>query len=115
MRPIAHWMRSTLWIVLVTCLAFGLAQPVHAQDAITVLADEHEHVFKESMSFRLRAESASEINSVKLFYRTTGQTSANRVEIELEPGTTVKVEHEVDMADEENYLPYFLTHSMVLQ
>jgi hypothetical protein len=98
-------MRSVLWIVLVMCLAFGLARPVHAQDAITVLTDEHEHVFKVSMTFRLRAESASAISAVRLFYRTTGQTSANRVEPEFESGTTVDVEHEVDMADEENYLP----------
>ena len=105
MRPISHWMRNVLWIVLVTCLAFGLGRPVHAQEAITVLADEHEHVFKESMTFRLRAESASAINAVRLFYRTTGQTSANRVDPEFEPGTTVDVEHEVDMADQENYLP----------
>lgn len=105
MRSISHWMRSLLWTVLVVCLAFGLGRPVHAQDAIRVLADEHEHVFKESMTFRLRAESASEISSVKLFYRTTGQTSANRVEPEFESGTSVDVEHEVDIADEENYLP----------
>ena len=105
MRSISHWMRSLLWSVLVMCLAFGLGRPVHAQDAIRVLADEHEHVFKESMTFRLRAESASAISAVRLFYRTTGQTSANRVEPEFEPGTTVDVEHEVDMADEENYLP----------
>ena len=105
MRSISHWMRSLLWSVLVMCLAFGLGRPVHAQDAIRVLADEHEHVFKVSMTFRLRAESASAISAVRLFYRTTGQTSANRVEPEFEPGTTVDVEHEVDMADEENYLP----------
>jgi hypothetical protein len=98
-------MRNVLWIGLALCLAFSLGRPVYAQGAITVLADEHEHVFKESMTFHLRAESGSAIEGVRLFYRTAGQTSANRVELEFEPGTTVDVEHVVDMADQANYLP----------
>ncbi len=105
MRRISHWVSSTFWIALVVCAAVGLARPVYAQDAIQVLADEHEHVFKGVMTFRLRAESASTISAVRLFYRNTGQTSANRAEPAFEPGTTVEVTHEVDMADEENYLP----------
>ena len=105
MRPVSHWMRNVLWIGLALCLAFSLGRPVYAQGAITVLADEHEHVFKESMTFHLRAESGSAIEGVRLFYRTAGQASANRVELEFEPGTTVDVEHVVDMADQENYLP----------
>jgi hypothetical protein len=105
MRPVSHWIRNLLWLGLALCLAFGLGRPVYAQGAITVLADEHEHVFKESMTFHLRAESASTISGVRLFYRTAGQTSSNRVELEFEPGTAVDVEHVVDMADQENYLP----------
>jgi hypothetical protein len=92
-------------MMLVVFLAAGLDRPVYAQGAIQVVADEHEHVFKGPMVFRLRAESTSEINGVRLFYRTTGQTSANRAEPEFEPGTTVEVAHTVDMGDEENYLP----------
>jgi len=105
MRRMSHPMSSLFWIVLVVCLVIGMDRPVHAQDAIKVLLDEHDHVFKGPMTFRLRAESASQINSVRLFYRTMEQTSANRAEPAFDPGTTVEVEHEVDMADEENYLP----------
>lgn len=105
MRRVSHWVSNGFWIVLVIVFAVGLERPLHAQAAIQVLADEHEHVFKGPMTFRLRAEGTSEISGVRLFYRTTGQTSANRAEPAFEPGTTVEVEHKVDMSEPENYLP----------
>ena len=105
MRQISRWVSTIFWIALVVFVAIGLDRPVYAQAPIQVLADEHEHVFKGPMTFRLHAQSAAEINAVRLFYRTTGQTSAHRAEPAFEPGTTIKVEHVVDTAAPENYLP----------
>jgi hypothetical protein len=86
-------------------LLLGTTWPLYAQQAITVVLDEHEHVFQESMTFRLSAESAVEITSAKLFYRVTGQTSSNKTELEFEPATSVELVHVEDMADESNYRP----------
>ena len=90
-------------IVIVLVAAFSL--PAFAQDAITVTKDEHTHVFAESMTFSLAATSSSPIDSVKLFYRVSGQTSANKVELDFDASTLVDVEYTEDMADEENYQP----------
>jgi hypothetical protein len=93
-----------LWtIALFTLLA--MVWPVYAQEAITILSDEHEYVFKESMTFALSAKSATKITSVKLFYRVSGQTASHRAELEFEPATAVELEHVEDMADESNYQP----------
>jgi peptidase MA superfamily protein len=89
---IASWMLS--WVY-----------PIYAQEAVTVIADEHEHVFRESLTFRLKAQSAAKITAVKLFYRVTGQTSANKAELAFDPATAVELEHVEDMSDESNYQP----------
>lgn len=79
--------------------------PVSAQEAITLIADSHEHVFKESMTYKLEVSSSSDIDSIKLFYRVSGQTSAHKVDLEFTPGKTVSAEHTIDMADPRNYFP----------
>lgn len=98
---IGMWLRAA-------CLALWLLSwvyPIHAQEAVTVIADEHEHVFRESLTFRLKAQSSAKIASVKLFYRVTGQTSANKTELAFDPATSVELEHVEDMSDESNYQP----------
>ena len=96
-------------LVLALFFFLGLAWPIHAQGAITVVSDEHEHIFQESMTFRLSAKSTSNITSAKLFYRITGQTATNKVEIDFTPTDTVDLEHVEDMADASNYQPPMVT------
>ena len=105
------WMqvRVCAWTAIVVLFVLGLALPARAQGPITVVQDEHEHVFRESMTFRLSARSDAKITSIRLFYRVSGQTSANRVELSFDPATSVQVEHVEDMADEENYRPPMIT------
>lgn len=108
---------SMLWTIGIVLLLLGIALPIYAQDAIKVSAAEHEHTFKESMTFRLSAESEAKISSARLFYRVSGQTSANKAELEFEPGKSVELEHVEDMSDEENYQPPMIgiTYWWVLQ
>ena len=49
----------THWMATILCLLLVAAWPVRAQEAIEVLTNEHEHVFRESMTFRLHAKAAS--------------------------------------------------------
>ncbi len=97
--------RTIKFIPLLVAIVLLAAGTAHAQEAITVTANNHEHVFRQSMTFRLEATSSAKIDSVKLFYRVSGQTSANKVDLEFDPAKTVSVEHTEDMADEKNYQP----------
>ncbi|MBN1582494.1 MAG: hypothetical protein JXA89_17430 [Anaerolineae bacterium] len=92
-------------LALAIALALIIPWPTHAQSAVQVTESKHEHIFGESITFSVAATSGSEIDSIKLFYRVSGQSSANKVELDFEPGTTVSAEHIEDMADESNYQP----------
>lgn len=98
-------MKTKIILLALLFALFVCAWPASAQEAIKVVEDMHEHVFKESMTFKLEVSSSSEIDSIKLFYRVSGQTSSHKVELEFEPGKTVSVAHTEDMADPENYFP----------
>jgi len=103
--------RATRWTIVVVLLLIGLVRPVYSQEKITVVEAGHEHVFKESITFTLAAQSKSEITSIKLFYQVSGQTSAHKVELEFEPGTAVEVSYTEDMKDPENYQPPMIEFS----
>ena len=98
---------SLRWLCIAFLLVGLLVQafPVEAQDGITVVANEHEHVFQESMAFSLSAKATSKITTVKLFFRIAGQTASHKVEFDLEPATEIDLEHVEDMADPSNYEP----------
>ncbi|MBN1642472.1 MAG: hypothetical protein JXA09_14650 [Anaerolineae bacterium] len=93
------------WMATLLCLALAMGLPVRAQEAIEILSNEHEHVFRESLTFRLHARATSKITSVKLFYRFTGQRSSNTAEPAFAPGTEVQVEQVEDMASAGKYKP----------
>jgi hypothetical protein len=99
------------WIGALILLLLALSWPAYAQEAITVVLDEHEHAFKESITFRLSARSADKITSVKLFYREGGQTASHKVELEFEPATSVELEHVEDMADQGSYRPPMISYT----
>jgi hypothetical protein len=98
-----------VWVAVAIVLVLSLALPAHAQSAITIVQAEHEHVFRDSITFRLLAKSAAKITSIKLFYRVSGQTSANKIVLTFDPDTTVQAEHIEDMAADDPYVPPMIT------
>ena len=99
--------RSVIWTLI--GIALLSAPPVGAQDAISVDRNEYSYTFKGAMTFRLTVRSSSPITSVTLLYRPSGQTAANKVDLEFTAGTTVQVEHSEDMDKPENYQPPMIT------
>jgi hypothetical protein len=101
--------RKTVLVLVAVFLVAWTALPARAQEAITVVENEHQHTFQGSLTFRLSVKSGSAIESIKLFYRVSGQTAAHKVELEFEPGTVVEVEYVEDMSDDDNYQPPMIT------
>ena len=83
--------------------------PVCSQGTISVTKNEHEHVFKESLTFSLAAKSDHKITEAKLFYQVSGQTSTHKVVLEFESNTEVDLAHTEDMKDADNYQPPMIT------
>jgi hypothetical protein len=115
-RSTQHSLGQILWFLcLVTLLPLGAyvpavhALPVHQQTTISVLENEHQHVFKGPMTFRLVAESKNKINSVELYYRISGQTAAHKTSPEFSPGVHIEIEHVENMDADENYQPPMIT------
>jgi hypothetical protein len=106
-----HLTQVSAWLGITGLLffAWGLVWPAQAQSAITVIKSEQEHIFQETITFRLTAQSTSKIIAIRLFYRVSGQTSANKVVLEFDPGSTVEVEYVEDMKDDDNYQPPMVT------
>lgn len=110
-----HWFKrknfpkvcTTATMLTIVLLAWTL--PAHAQNPITVTQNEHTHVFAKSVTFRLAVTGDNSIDTIKLFYRVSGQTSANKVVLEFEPAKTIEIEHTEDMQDESNYQPPMVT------
>jgi hypothetical protein len=102
--------RHHLWRYFVLVyLLIAAVSPIHAQSAITVIEDKHEHTFQGPLTFRLTAQAEHKIDSVKLFYRVSGQTAAHKVDLDVDPGTRIEIMHTEDMGAEENYQPPMIT------
>ncbi len=74
-----------------------------AQGGITVVTDEYETVFGETITFRVAAESESEITNIWLYYQVGGFPATSRADPDFEPGQRVEAEHEWDLVL--NYTP----------
>lgn len=99
-------LRRHLEIGLILLLSLGMhISTAAAQQGITVLLDEHAHTFGESMTFRLSVQSDAAIQAIRLFYRVSGQTSAQRIDLSFDAHTQIEVEHVEDMHDEINWQP----------
>jgi hypothetical protein len=95
--------RLALLAVLLLIL-FSITLPsALAQGGITVVTDEYETVFGETITFRVAAESESEITDIRLYYKVGGFPATSRAYPEFAPGQTVEAEHEWDLVL--NYTP----------
>ena len=95
--------RLALLAVLVLTLFSITLSSALAQGGIAVITDEYETVFGETITFRVAAESESEITGIRLYYQVGGFPATSRAYPEFEPGQTVEAEHEWDLVL--NYTP----------
>jgi hypothetical protein len=95
--------RLALLAVLLLILFSITLSSALAQGGITVVIDEYESVFGETITFRVAAESENEITSIRLYYKVGGFPATSRAYPEFEPGQTVEAEHEWDLVL--NYTP----------
>lgn len=77
----------------VLAVGFLPALRVVAADGITVVENRADYSFAQQVTFTLRATSDVEITQVYLFFRATGDEEAASVELAVEPGRDVSVEH----------------------
>ena len=95
--------RLALLAVLLLMLFSITLSSALAQEGITVVTDEYETVFGETITFRVAAESESEITDIWLYYQVGGFPATSRAYPEFESGQTVEAEHEWDLVL--NYTP----------
>jgi hypothetical protein len=93
---------ALLSVLLLILFSITLSSAL-AQGGITVVTDEYETVFGETITFRVAAESESEIASIQLYYKVDGFPATSRAYPEFESGQTVEAEHEWDLVL--NYTP----------
>jgi len=78
---------ALLSVLLLILFSITLSSAL-AQGGITVVTDEYETVFGETITFRVAAESESEIASIQLYYKVDGFPATSRAYPEFESGQT---------------------------
>lgn len=95
--------RPALLAVLLLILFSITLSSALAQGEITVVTNEYETVFGETITFHVAAESESEITTIQLYYQVGGFPTISRAYPKFEPGQKVEAEHEWDLVL--NYTP----------
>ena len=78
---------------------------VLAQDPIDISDQVWESTFRDELTFKLSAESSSDIVAADLFYRVVGQLATSRNEADFTPGPSIEAEFIIDQTEPSNYLP----------
>ena len=87
-------MKSKFALLILALVLLAAVSPlVLAQGEITVTANTNEYSFAKEIVFRLRAESASEINAITLMYRVGDEPVTNRAYPEFSPAKQVETEY----------------------
>jgi len=90
--------RNRLAVVILLLILFSVTiAPALAQGGITVLTNEHEAVFRETITFRVAVESENEITSIGLYYKVGGFPTTSHAYPKFEPGRKVEAKHEWDL------------------
>jgi hypothetical protein len=84
---------------------FWPAAPTAAQDEIQVLDQGWEGQFRDHLTFKVKAQSADNIESVNLVYRIVGQLATSRNEAEFTPGPEISAQFTLDQTNPVNYMP----------
>ncbi len=93
---------ALLAVLLLILLSITLPSAL-AQEGITVVTNEYETVFGESITFHVAAKSENQITGIRLYYKVGGFPSTSHAYPEFEPGQTVEAEHKWDLVL--NYIP----------
>lgn len=92
------------WLAVLFLVLFSFTfSSALAQGGITVLTNEYETVFRETITFRVAAESENEITGIRLYYKVGGFPTTNHAYPEFEPGQKVEAQHVWDLVL--HYLP----------
>lgn len=85
--------------------AILMLRPAAAQEAIKVTGQNWDSLFRDHLTFTLKAESPAEIVEADLLYRVAGQLATSRNKANFTPGTSITAEFTIDQNDPSNYFP----------
>ena len=95
-----------LGAVLAVCLYLALPLPSAAQGAITVSTQGVENRFPDGLRFYIEAESASDIDEIRVYVRKLGQSSRRTYRtVEFEPGASISGEALFQSKTSNEYIP----------
>ena len=103
MYRIAHVMLVVI-IIFVTSLVSQTGF-VSGQETISLADQSVDSNFRDHLTFRLEAESNTDIVEAELFYRIVGRPATSRNEADFMPGTAISAEFVIDQTKPENYFP----------
>ena len=95
-------------LVAILAVAALLTWPGHssAQDAVTVTDRGHENLFPDGLRFYIDAESASDIDEIRVYVRKLGQSSRRTYRaVEFEPGNAISGEALFQSKTSNEYIP----------
>jgi len=96
--------KLSLILLLVTLLA--VVPGVAAQaDSVEVTAQDVSSVFRDNVTFTLKADSDAEIVDVDLLYKIAGQVVNSRNQADFVPGTSIDAEFVLNQTEPGNYFP----------
>lgn len=105
-------MKTSLFIpvafvaTLAACFYLALPSPSEAQDAVTVNRQGVENQFPDGLRFYIDAESASDIDEIRVYVRKLGQSSRRTYRtVEFEPGNAISGEALFQSKTSNEYIP----------
>ncbi len=96
-------MKRLIFLVVLVLASVVWIPSAEAQEAVRVLDQSVESVFRDHVTFRIKLESDSVIKEVRLLYRVTGLPATSRGDAQFEPGKTVEATFTIDQR--RDYLP----------
>ena len=95
-----------LGALLAVCLFLALPLPSEAQGAVTVSTQGYENRFPDGLRFYIEAESASDIDEIRVYVRKLGQSSRRTYRtVEFEPGSAISGEALFQSKTSNEYIP----------
>ena len=97
---------SAFVAILAACFYLALPSQSEAQDAVTVSRQGVENQFPDGLRFYIEAESASDIDEIRVYVRKLGQSSRRTYRtVEFEPGVSISGEALFQSKTSNEYIP----------
>lgn len=100
-----NYQQLIISLTIVCFAAILMLRPAAAQEAIKVTGQNWDSLFRDHLTFTLKAESPAEIVEADLLYRVAGQLATSRNKANFIPGTSITAEFTIDQNDPSNYFP----------